>query len=133
MANHPNSPSKNVWRKEILPRVTEFQVKVNAEFFGVGKKKPTSLLFSVFLGNDVLMLYCGGFLLERGAPYSESFISCGIGMGSLKICGFLEGIVVYFPDHVNSTFNGNKYLSRHLWKAVHRYQSLFKWKEAFFL
>lgn len=93
----------------------EFQVKVNAEFFGVGeKKKVTGLLLSVSLGNDVVMLYCGGFVHECGTQYSESFILCGIGMRLLKICAFLEGIVVYFPDHVNSTLKRNKYLSRHL-------------------
>lgn len=39
VADHPNSPSKKVWRRETLPCVTEFQVNVNVEFFGVGKKK----------------------------------------------------------------------------------------------
>lgn len=86
------------------------------------------LLFSVSLGNDVLtcLLHCGGFLHECGAPYSESFILCGIGTRLLKICGFLEGSVVFFPGPVNDTLNRNKYLSRQLWKALHKYKSLFK-------
>lgn len=45
-----------------------------------GKKKKNSLLLSVSLGNVVLMLYCGGFLHESGALYSESFILCGTGI-----------------------------------------------------
>lgn len=63
-----------------MPCVAEFRVKVNVEFFGVGKKRKASVLLSVSLGNDVGMSYCGGFLCECGAPYSESFILCGIGM-----------------------------------------------------
>lgn len=78
-ADHPNFHSNKVWRRETLPCVAEFQVKANVEFFGVGKKRKTSVLLSVSLGNDVVMLYCGGFLRERGAPYSESFILCGMG------------------------------------------------------
>lgn len=48
----------------------------------------SSLLLSVSLGKDVLVLCYGGFLHECGAPYSESFRLCGTGMRSLKTCGF---------------------------------------------
>lgn len=70
---------------------------------------------------------CGGFLHKCGAPYSESFVLCGIGMRSLKTYEFLERIVVYFPDHRNATLNRNKYFTRQLWKAIHKYKFIFKW------